>query len=167
MIFGSSNLPPISPMYYARYFRLHVIMEFTVQLSGSIICSTAPSILGSAVTLLNPTYEKKMSRIFNSIRGLHQATQNNICSFRLLNGQFFSFLRPVLFLEESCKPGNVSVEKLTFERYASYVVALKEHNGLKPKTAERYKDMLKRINAEIGPLELQDIRPDHLILEFN
>lgn len=39
---------------------------------------------------------------------------------------------------------------------------LKERNGLKVTTAERYRDMLKRINAEIGPLKLQDIRPDHL-----
>ncbi len=30
------------------------------------------------------------------------------------------------------------------------------------KTAVRYKDMLKRINAEIGPIKLQDLRPDHL-----
>lgn len=33
---------------------------------------------------------------------------------------------------------------------------------MKVTTAERYRDMLKRINTEIGPLKLQDIRPDHL-----
>ena len=42
------------------------------------------------------------------------------------------------------------------------MVELKERNGLKVKTAVRYKDMLKRINAEIGPIKLQDLRPDHL-----
>lgn len=71
--------------------------------------------------------------------------------------------RQATLFEENCKCGNVSVEKPTFERYAAYVIDLKERNGeLKVKTVERYKDMLKRINEEIGPLKLQDIRPDHL-----
>ena len=70
--------------------------------------------------------------------------------------------RQATLFEENCKLGNVSAEKPTFEKYAAYVLELKEHNGLKVKTAERYRDMLKRINAEIGPLKLQDIRPDHL-----
>lgn len=70
--------------------------------------------------------------------------------------------RQAALFEENCKLGNISAEKPTFERYSAYVVELKEHNGLKPKTAERYKEMLKRVNAEIGPLKLQDIRPDHL-----
>ena len=39
---------------------------------------------------------------------------------------------------------------------------MKERNGLKVKTAVRYRDMLRRINAEIGPVKLQDLRPDHL-----
>ena len=70
--------------------------------------------------------------------------------------------RQVTLFEENCKLGNVSAEKPTFEKYAAYVLDLKERNGLKVTTAERYRDMLKRINAEIGPLKLQDIRPDHL-----
>lgn len=70
--------------------------------------------------------------------------------------------RQAALFEENCKLGNVSTEKLTFEKYAAYVLELKERNGLKVKTAVRYKDMLKRINAEIGPLKIQDIRPDHL-----
>lgn len=70
--------------------------------------------------------------------------------------------RQETLFEENCKLGNVSTEKPTFEQYSAYVVELKEQNGLKPKTAERYKEMLVRINAEIGPLKLQDIRPDHL-----
>lgn len=71
--------------------------------------------------------------------------------------------RQATLFEENCKSGNVSVDKPTFERYATYVIDLKERNNeLKVKTAEHYKDMLKRINEEIGPLKLQDIRPDHL-----
>jgi len=70
--------------------------------------------------------------------------------------------RQATLFEENCKLGNVSAEKPTFEKYANYVLDLKERNGLKVTTAERYRDMLRRINAEIGPLKLQDIRPDHL-----
>ena len=70
--------------------------------------------------------------------------------------------RQATLFEEACKQGQVSIEKPNFEKYAAYVVELKERNGLKVKTAVRYKDMLKRINAEIGPIKLQDLRPDHL-----
>ena len=70
--------------------------------------------------------------------------------------------RQATLFEENCKLGNVSAEKPTFEKYSAYVMELKERNGLKVKTAVRYRDMLTRINAEIGPLKLQDIRPDHL-----
>ena len=70
--------------------------------------------------------------------------------------------RQATLFEENCRLGNVSTEKITFERYAAYVVDLKERAGLKAKTVERYRDMLPRINAEIGPLKLQDIRADHL-----
>lgn len=70
--------------------------------------------------------------------------------------------RQATLFEENCKLGNVSAEKPTFEKYSAYVMELKERNGMKVKTAVRYRDMLTRINAEIGPLKLQDIRPDHL-----
>jgi len=71
--------------------------------------------------------------------------------------------RQATLFEENCKSGNVSVEKPTFQQYAAYVIELKERSGeLKVKTSQRYQDMLKRINEEIGPLKLQDIRPDHL-----
>lgn len=70
--------------------------------------------------------------------------------------------RQATLFEEACRRGQVSIEKPTFEKYAAYVVDLKERNGLKVKTAVRYRDMLRRINAEIGPVKLQDLRPDHL-----
>ncbi len=70
--------------------------------------------------------------------------------------------RQATLFEENCRQGNVSTEKPTFEKYARYVITLKENNGLKVKTSERYWDILRRINAEIGPIKLQDLRPDHL-----
>lgn len=70
--------------------------------------------------------------------------------------------RQATLFEEACKQGRVSVEKPTFEKYADYVLELKERNGLKVRTLERYRDMLKRINSEIGAIKLQDLRPEHL-----
>ena len=71
-------------------------------------------------------------------------------------------VRQATLFEENCKLGNISMEKPTFEMYSAYVVDLKIRNGLKAKTASIYRALLKRINAEIGPLKVQDIRPDHL-----
>lgn len=70
--------------------------------------------------------------------------------------------RQATLFEENCRLGNVSTEKPTFAKYADYVLDLKERSGLKVKTIVRYRDMLKRINAEIGPIKLQDLRADHL-----
>lgn len=71
--------------------------------------------------------------------------------------------RQETLFEENCKLGNVSTEKPTFERYSAYVLELKERNEqLKVKTLVRYRDMLERINGEIGPIKLQDLRADHL-----
>jgi integrase len=70
--------------------------------------------------------------------------------------------RQAALFEENCKIGNISIEKPTFRQYSAYVVELKERNGLKAKTAVRYREMLERINAEIGHIKLPDLRPDHL-----
>lgn len=70
------------------------------------------------------------------------------------------FARQAALFEENCKLGNVSTGKLSFEQYSGYVIDLKERNGLKIKTAERYREMLVRINAEIGPLKLLRALPD-------
>ncbi len=50
----------------------------------------------------------------------------------------------------------------TFAQYAEYVLQLKERAGLRPKTIYEYRQQLIRINAAIGHLKLQDIRPQHL-----
>lgn len=67
-----------------------------------------------------------------------------------------------VIFEKDCKNGIISLEKPTFAKYAEYVVALKARTGKKVKTIARYRDMLPRINEEIGHLKLQDIRADHL-----
>jgi len=70
--------------------------------------------------------------------------------------------RQATLFEENCRLGNVSTEKPTFEKYSNYVMELKKRNGIKAKTLVRYREMLKRINAEIGPIKLQDLRAEHL-----
>ena len=64
--------------------------------------------------------------------------------------------------EKQCKDGLVADNKQTFEKYANYVINLKENNGLKHRTIVRYKELLKRINNEIGHLKLSEIKPQHL-----
>ena len=50
----------------------------------------------------------------------------------------------------------------TFAEYAGYVLGLKEQEGRKVRTLDRYKELLVRINQAIGHLKLVDIRPQHL-----
>lgn len=70
--------------------------------------------------------------------------------------------RQVTLFEEACHQGKVLIEKPTFAEYAAYVLDLKERTGTKIKTIVRYRELLKRINAELGYMKLHDIRPDHL-----
>lgn len=50
----------------------------------------------------------------------------------------------------------------TFAEYAAYVLDLKERSGTKPKTLDRYRELMGRINQAIGHMKLADIRPQHL-----
>ena len=50
----------------------------------------------------------------------------------------------------------------TFAQYAEYVLELKERNGIRPRTIDRYRDMLVRINDSFGAMKLTEIRPQHL-----
>lgn len=70
--------------------------------------------------------------------------------------------RQATLFEESCKQGLVSTEKPTFERYASYVLEVKKQSGLKAKTLSGYRQQLARAYGEIGPIKIQDLRPEHL-----
>lgn len=50
----------------------------------------------------------------------------------------------------------------TFAEYAAYVLELKEREGAKYRTIERYRELLERINPAIGHIKLPDLRPRHL-----
>lgn len=64
--------------------------------------------------------------------------------------------------ERSIEQGYALDNRQTFAQYAEYVLKLKERAGLKPKTLFEYRAQLVRVNAAIGHMKLQDIRPQHL-----
>ena len=63
--------------------------------------------------------------------------------------------------ENECKAGFVSSEKRTFAAQAEYYITLRSRDR-KHRTIFRYKELLERINGEIGFLKLTDITPEHL-----
>lgn len=64
--------------------------------------------------------------------------------------------------EEQIKQGFALDNRQTFAQYAVYALELKRRDGVLESTLERYEDLLKRINPQIGHLKLADIRPGHL-----
>lgn len=64
--------------------------------------------------------------------------------------------------ERSIEQGFVLDNRQTFAEYAAYVLELKERSGTKPKTLDRYRELMGRINQAIGHMKLADIRPQHL-----
>ena len=64
--------------------------------------------------------------------------------------------------EEQIKQGFALDNRQTFAQYAAYAIDLKRRDGVHESTLERYEDLLKRINPQIGHLKLADIRPGHL-----
>lgn len=70
--------------------------------------------------------------------------------------------RQIVNFEKKVKQGYVIDERMTFEKYADYVLKLKERTGSKHRTLTRYKELLLRINPAIGYMKLEDIRPAHL-----
>lgn len=64
--------------------------------------------------------------------------------------------------ERSIEQGFVLDNRQTFAEYAAYVLDLKERSGTKPKTLDRYRELMGRINQAIGHMKLADIRPQHL-----
>ena len=48
--------------------------------------------------------------------------------------------------ENECKNGIIADNKQSFEKYADYIINLKERIGLKHRTIVRYKELLQRIN---------------------
>ena len=70
--------------------------------------------------------------------------------------------RAVADFERETEQGYRLDYKQTFAAYADYVIALKASTGTKPRTVERYRELLVRINQAIGHVKLADIRPQHL-----
>lgn len=64
--------------------------------------------------------------------------------------------------ERSIEQGFVLDNRQTFAEYAAYVLDLKERSGTKPKTLDRYRELMGRINQAIGHMKLADIRPQNL-----
>lgn len=70
--------------------------------------------------------------------------------------------RAAVDFERSIEQEYVADDRQTFSQYAQYVLDLKERDGTKAKTLDRYKELLVRINQAIGHMKLADIRPQHL-----
>ena len=70
--------------------------------------------------------------------------------------------RAVTDFEREIEQGYRLDHKQSFAEYAQYVLDLKARTGTKPRTIERYQELLKRVNQAIGHLKLTDIRPQHL-----
>ena len=64
--------------------------------------------------------------------------------------------------ERSIEQGYALDNRQTFAEYAEYVLEQKKRTGLRPKTEDRYRELLGRINPAIGHLKIADIRPQHL-----
>ena len=71
-------------------------------------------------------------------------------------------LKEAFKFEEQIMNGYIADDRQTFSEYAEYVLDLKARSGVKQKTVESYRFLLKRILPEIGFLKLSEIRPQHL-----
>lgn len=67
-----------------------------------------------------------------------------------------------LEFENKVKSGEVSNQKIKFSAFAEKWISDYAELHLRPKTLARYRGLLERINAEIGYMYLDKIRPDHL-----
>ena len=70
--------------------------------------------------------------------------------------------RQAFEFEREIEQGYMADNRQKFAEYADYVLELKVRNGLKIRTADRYRSLLKRINPAIGHMKLSEIRPQHL-----
>lgn len=70
--------------------------------------------------------------------------------------------KTALEFERSITLGYQPDTRQTFEEYAEYVLDLKRRSGLKPRTYEKYQDLLKGINQGIGQIKITGLRPQHL-----
>ena len=70
--------------------------------------------------------------------------------------------REAVLFEQSIEQGYSLDNRQSFAEYAAYVLELKERTGIRPRTLDRYRELLERINAAIGHIKLVDLRPQHL-----
>lgn len=70
--------------------------------------------------------------------------------------------RAVSDFEREIEAGFQLDNRQKFADYAEYVLQTREANGTKPRTIDRYRGLLVRINQAIGHMKLTDIRPQHL-----
>ncbi len=70
--------------------------------------------------------------------------------------------RQATLFEEKVKSGLVGNDRQMFSDYCRYVLELKERNGLKRATLERYESFLEHIDNSIGHIKLGDLKPKHL-----
>lgn len=70
--------------------------------------------------------------------------------------------RAAMDFERELELGYQADNRQTFAEYAEYIMDLKKRTGTKPRTLDRYKELLVRINAAIGHIKLADLRPQHL-----
>ena len=64
--------------------------------------------------------------------------------------------------EREIEQGYQIDRKQSFSEYAAYVIDLKERTGIKPRTIDRYRELMVRIDAAIGHIKLSELRPQHL-----
>ncbi len=69
--------------------------------------------------------------------------------------------RVAALFEEECKKGNVSIVDITFKKYSDYLMTIYERDK-KHRTVHRYKQLLERINEEIGHIKLSKITAKQL-----
>ena len=70
--------------------------------------------------------------------------------------------RVVTDFEREIEQGYQIDRKQSFSEYAGYVIDLKERTGIKPRTIDRYRELMVRIDAAIGYIKLSELRPQHL-----
>ena len=70
--------------------------------------------------------------------------------------------REAVLFEQSIEQGYSLDNRQTFADYAAYVLDLKERTGIRPRTLDRYRELMARINPAIGHIKLVDLRPQHL-----
>lgn len=71
--------------------------------------------------------------------------------------------RQKVIFEDKCSSGQYLDGKIKFADFSEYWFKEYAEKQLRPKTIARYKELIKRINAVIGHIQLEKLQPTHLI----